>query len=76
MASALALSVPVSGAFAEQNLDPREAYNKALNDCAQLDNPDRRQQCRDKAEERLEQAQKSGMKEGGMEKQKQKQTQY
>jgi hypothetical protein len=40
---------------------------------AQLDNPDRRQQCRDKAEQQFEQAQKSGMREGGMEKQKQKQ---
>lgn len=73
LAAALAIGIPLSGAVAEEKLDPREAYDRDLNDCAQLDNPDRRQQCRDKAEERFEQAQKSGMKEGGMEKQKQKQ---
>lgn len=76
LAAAIAIGIPLSGAVAEEKLDPREAFNRELNDCAQLDNPDRRQQCRDQATQRFEQAQKSGMKEGGMEKQEQKQKQY
>lgn len=72
LAAALTVGVPLTGTAAEQ-LDPQQAYDKALNDCAQLDNPDRRQQCREKAKERFEQAGKSGMKDGAMEKQKQKQ---
>ena len=71
LTAALAMAVPISGAVAEQKADPQAAYDKALNDCAQLDNPDRRQQCHDKATEQFEQAQKSGMEKGGMEKKKQ-----
>lgn len=72
LAAAVAIGMSASGAMAEEQLNPQQAYEKALNDCQQLDNPDRRQQCRDKAMQRHEQAQKSGMKKnGGMEKQKQ-----
>ncbi len=73
LAAAFAIGVPLSGAMAEQGQDARQAYDKALNDCAQLDNPDRRQLCEQKAKERFEQAQKSGTKSGGMEKQERKQ---
>lgn len=73
VALAVALGVTAAAPFAvaEEKLDPQAAYDKALNECNQLDNPDRRQLCRDKAKQQFEQAQKSGVKDGGMEKQKQ-----
>lgn len=70
LAAALGMTAWLPGAVAEEKLSPQAAYDKALNDCNQLDNPDRRQQCREKAKQQFEQAQKSGMKDGGMEKQK------
>jgi hypothetical protein len=73
LAVAFAAGIPLSGAVAEQGQDPRQAYNQALNDCAQLDNPDRRQLCEQKAKEQFEQAQKSGAESGDMEKQERKQ---
>jgi hypothetical protein len=72
LAAAFAIGMSASGAMAEEQLSPQQVYEKALNDCQQLDNPDRRQECRDKAMQRHEQSQKAGMKKnGGMEKQKQ-----
>ncbi|MCU0895680.1 MAG: hypothetical protein MUD06_15490 [Rhodospirillales bacterium] len=72
VAAAFAIGMSAPGAMAEEQLTPQAKYEQTLNDCQQLDNPDRRQQCRDKAMQQLEQAQKSGMKKnGGMEKQKQ-----
>ena len=72
LAAALGVGTPFSGAFAAEKLSPQEAYDKALTDCEQRDNPDRRQQCREQAKQQFEQAQKYGTT-GGMEKQKQRQ---
>lgn len=66
LAAALALSVPLAGAKAasqdpipatessEAGMKAKNAYQNALTDCELLDNPDRRQNCVDKAQAQYE----------------------
>jgi hypothetical protein len=75
LAATVAVGLPLAGAMAagpmnEQHLDPKNAYQNALTDCEMLENPDRRQQCKDKAMQEYERAQKD-MKDSNKEKAKQ-----
>lgn len=68
LASALALGalgMSISGASAADTMMNQKEYENALTDCQMLDNPDRRQQCKDKVmqkHDQYEKSQKSDMK--------------
>lgn len=51
LAAAIGMTAWLPGAIAEEKLSPEAPYDKALNDRNQLDNPDRRQQCQEKAKQ-------------------------
>ncbi len=80
LAAALAFGVPMTGAMAadpqpatpssESHLNAKDAYQNALTDCEMKENPDRRQQCKDKVMKDYE-AQKKGMMDSGKQKSKQ-----
>lgn len=80
LAAALALGMPMNVAKAadpqpatpssESHLNAKDAYQNALTDCEMKENPDRRQECKDKVMKEY-QSQKKGMSDSDKDKSKQ-----